>query len=263
MYRLLVKPISNVLIDLDTKRENMQTKKIREQLFHLQDTKYRNFQSKLIPTVSTDAIIGIRTPALRRYAKLLAKSKNLQNFLEDLPHRYFEENQLHAFVISEIKNYGQCIEELNLFLPYVDNWATCDQMSPNVFKSNRKKLIDQIKFWILSERTYVVRFGIKMLMQHFLDENFNQTYLDMVAKVRSKEYYVKMMVAWYFATALAKHYNLAITYIKNKKLDVWTHNKAIQKSLESYRIAPEHKKYLKSLKIRKPVPDRHNVDTEM
>ena len=224
---------------------------IRNELFRLQDVKYRDFQSKLIPTMNPDTMIGVRTPQLRMYAKQLVKQERIRDYLEDLPHQYFDENQLHAFIISEMKDYEQCMEELIRFLPYVDNWATCDQMSPRVFKKHRSELPEQIKLWLRSDRTYTVRFGIKMLMEHFLDEDFDPLYPEMVSEIRSGEYYINMMIAWYFATALAKQYDSILPYIQNQRLDVWVHNKAIQKSVESYRITPEQKEYLKTLKIRK------------
>ncbi len=224
---------------------------ICSKLFELQDLKYQKMQTTIIPTVDASSIIGVRTPELRKLAKEFARREEAQDFLNDLPHRYFEENQLHAFIISEIKEYEICVEELNRFLPFVDNWATCDQMSPKIFKKHRPELLEQIKAWILSDQAYTVRFGIEMLMQHFLDENFDPAYPEMVSKLRSKEYYVNMMIAWYFATALAKQYDAVLPYMENKRLDIWTHNKAIQKSVESYRVTPEHKEYLKSLKIKK------------
>ena len=227
------------------------SEEIRETLFQLQDVKYRDFQSKLIPTAEDDTVIGVRTPELRKAAKKLVKSEGIQEFLEDLPHRYFDENQLHAFIISEIKNYDRCLEEVERFLPYVDNWATCDQMAPKVFAKKKEDLLERIKTWISSGETYTVRFGIGMLMRHFLDEQFDPAYPEMVAGIRSEEYYVNMMIAWYFATALAKQYDAVLPYLVEKRLDVWPHNKTIQKSVESYRISPEHKKYLKSLKIKK------------
>lgn len=223
---------------------------ITKELFNLQDKKYRDFQIKLIPTVDPENIIGVRTPELRGLAKRLVKENNYISFLEDLPHKYFDENQLHAFIISELKNYDLCISYINKFLPYIDNWATCDQMSPKVFKKHHDKLIESIKAWIKSKNTYTIRFGIGMLMQHFLDEDYKKEYLKLVLNIKSNEYYVNMMRAWFFATALAKEYDETITYIGNKKLDTWTHNKTIQKSIESYRITNEQKEYLKSLKIR-------------
>lgn len=227
----------------------MITDEIKEELFRLQDEKYRSFQSKLIPTISLESVIGVRTPELRKFAKQMVKRDNIGDFLSALPHKYFEENQLHAFIISEIKDYPHCMEELCVFLPYVNNWATCDQMSPKIFKKHRGELLSHIKLWISSKETYTVRFAVGMLMDHFLDENFDLSYPEMVAKVRSDEYYINMMVAWYFATALAKQYEAILPFIEERRLDDWTHNKAIQKSVESNRISPEQKVYLRSLKI--------------
>ena len=222
---------------------------VSEELFKLQDIKYRDFQIKLVPNYSIDIMIGVRTPDLRNYAKKIIKENKYKEFLEELPHKYFDENQLHAFIISEIKDYEKCIIYINKFLPYVDNWATCDQMSPKIFKKNKDKLIIEIMRWIESKETYTVRFGIGMLMHYYLDDDFNPKYLEKVSKIKSKEYYVNMMIAWYFATALAKQYDDAIKYIEKNILDKWTHNKTIQKALESYRITSEQKKYLKSLKL--------------
>ena len=222
---------------------------IRNGLFDLQDSQYRDFQSKLIPSASADKMIGVRSPVLRKLAKDLAKRKEIGGILNDLPHRYFDENQLHAFIISQLKDYEQCMDEVIRFLPYIDNWATCDQLSPKMFRKHRPKLIDQIRKWIISDRTYTIRFGIGMLMEHFLDEDYDPAYPEMVACIRSDEYYVNMMIAWYFATALAKQYDSILPFIKNRRLDPWTHNKTIQKARESYRISPEQKEYLKALKI--------------
>ena len=224
--------------------------KIRDELFKLQDKKYGEFQTKLIPTASPDTFIGVRTPDLRNLAKRIVKENSYKEFLKELPHQYFDENQLHAFIISEIKGYDECLNYINEFLPYVDNWATCDQMSPKIFKKHTNKLIESIKVWMKSKETYTIRFGIGMLMQYYLDDNFKPEYLQMVSKIKSKEYYVNMMIAWYFATALAKQYEKTLPYIEEKKLDTWTHNKTIQKAIESYRITPEQKEYLKSLKIK-------------
>ncbi len=229
----------------------MLTEEIRQELFQLQDKQYRDFQLKLIPTVDEDLVIGVRTPALRKYAKQLLKKDDIEDFLEDVPHKYFDENQLHAFIVSEIKDYDLCMERVNHFLPYIDNWATCDQMSPVIFKKNREKLPEMIEAWLGSDQTYTVRFGIGMLMAHFLDENFDKRYPEMAAGIRSEEYYINMMIAWYFATALAKQYEEAVRYIENRRLEPWTHNKAIQKALESRRITAEQKAYLKSLKIKR------------
>lgn len=229
---------------------SVQADEIREELFKLQDIKYRDFQSKLIPGIDTDSVIGVRTPELRKYAKKLAKQTDIEVFLDILPHKYFDENQLHAFIISEIKDYDSCIVEVNKFLPYVDNWATCDQMSPKVFKKHKEDLLKEISGWVDSSETYTIRFGIGMLMQHFLDEDFNPKYHEMVASVKSDEYYINMMIAWYFATALAKQWDATVPYIVEHRLEKWTNNKAIQKSVESYRISPEQKEYLKSFKIK-------------
>ncbi len=228
----------------------MTIEEIRAELFAKQDLKYRDMQAKIIPTLPVDVFIGVRTPELRKFAKQQGKTEEIRIFLDDLPHKYFDENQLHAFIISEIKDYGRCIDEVNRFLPCVDNWATCDQMSPKVFKKHKGELIEEIKKWIRSDRTYTVRFGTGMLMENFLDEDFDRVYPDMVAGIRSDEYYINMMTAWYFATALAKRYDEILPYIEGHRLDTWTHNKAIQKSVESYRITPEQKEYLKSLKIK-------------
>ena len=222
---------------------------IIEELFKKQDLKYRDFQGKLIPPKTVDDMIGVRTPELRKYAKELLKREDIDEFLAILPHEYFDEYQLHAFIISAMKDYDKCMEELQRFLPYVDNWATCDQLSPKIFKKHRPELLEHIKEWIKSDRTYTVRFAIGMLMEHFLNEDFDKKYPKMVAKVCSEEYYINMMIAWYFATALAKQYDSIIPYIEEKKLDKWTHNKTIQKAVESYRITPEQKEYLRTLKI--------------
>ena len=223
---------------------------ITEELFRLQDTGYAAMQVRIIPTVAADRIIGVRTPALRTLAKELAGSPETSSFLASLPHRYFDEDQLHAFVISLEKDFDTCVSQVEAFLPYIDNWATCDQLSPKAFKKTPGKLLPYIRKWIRSDRVYTVRFAIGMLMQHFLDERFDPAYAEWVAAVRSDEYYINMMIAWNFATALAKQYNAVLPYLEEKKLADWTHNKAIQKSLESYRITPEQKAYLRTLKIR-------------
>lgn len=229
----------------------MNLNEIRVELFKMQDMDYRDFNSKLIPTVDKESMIGIRTPDLRKYAKQLGKSSDVIEFLQTLPHKYFDENQLHAFIISEIKDFKNCIDEINRFLPYIDNWATCDQLSPKVFKKYHNELFEYIKDWLKSDKVYTLRFGIGMLMEHFLDEDFDILYPETVSKIRSGEYYINMMIAWYFATALAKQYESIIPFIENNSLDIWTHNKAIQKAVESLRISDEKKEYLKSLKIKK------------
>ena len=219
------------------------------ELFRMRDSDYALLQAKIIPTVPADKIIGVRTPALRTFARDLYKGGDTDGFLSCLPHRYFDEDQLHAFIISLEKDFGKCISRVEAFLPYIDNWATCDQLSPKAFKKTPEKLLPYIQAWIRSDKTYTVRFAVGMLMQHFLDEGFTTVYSDMAAAVRSEEYYVKMMIAWYFATALAKQYDRVISYLEEKRLDVWVHNKTIQKSLESYRITDEQKAYLRTLKI--------------
>ena len=228
----------------------MLTNEIRDRLFAMRDEKYGEFQSKLIPTAAGEVFIGVRTPDLRKYAKELVKRDDVQEFLNDLPHRYFDENQLHAFILSEMKDYDRCMAEVCRFLPYVDNWATCDQMSPKVFKKHRPELLGYIKEWLKSGHTYTVRFAVGMLMEHFLDEDFDPAYPEMAARIRSDEYYINMMTAWYFATALAKQYETVLPYLENRRLDPWTQNKTIQKAVESYRITDEQKAYLKELKIK-------------
>ncbi|SDO84134.1 DNA alkylation repair protein [Selenomonas ruminantium] len=222
---------------------------VQDTLFSLQDNKYRDFQAKLIPTVPQENIIGVRTPALRQLARKIYQAGQEKSFLSALPHRYFEENQMHAFIISLLPDYEQCAAAVGVFLPYVDNWATCDQMSPKVFRKHRQELAVQIKEWLAAEPVYGRRFAIKMLMDHFLDEDFSPAYMELVAELRSNEYYINMMIAWYFATALAKQPEAAMPFIEGKRLADWTHNKAIQKACESRRISPEMKVALRKLKI--------------
>lgn len=221
---------------------------IREKLLEMQDIDYRDFMKKLIPTVDEQTVIGIRTPELKRLAKAIAGTEDAQIFMNDLPHKYFEENNLHAYLINNIRDVETCLSETEEFLPYVDNWATCDGLRPAVFKRHPEKLLPFVRKWMGSEQPYTVRFGIEMLMLHFLDDRFHAEYLDAVAAVRSDKYYVRMMVAWYFAEALAKQYDAAIPYIESNRLDTWTHNKAIQKALESFRISDERKACLRVLK---------------
>ena len=225
---------------------------IRARLFELQDLSYRDFQCKLMPTVDPDTVIGVRTPELRKLAKSFSKEPEAEAFLRTLPHRYYEENNLHGFLIETMKDYSQVIAALDAFLPYVDNWATCDLMSPKIFKKHLPELREQIQVWMASSHTYTIRFGIEMLMTFYLDEQFQTEYLDWVADVHSEEYYVNMMIAWYFATALAKQYDAALPYLQEHRLEPWTHNKAIQKAIESYRITDEQKAYLRSLKVKLP-----------
>ena len=237
--------------DSEIRTNTMIIEEIRTELFRLQDVKYRDFQSKLIPTVDPERFIGVRTPELRKLAKQMGRRKDINDFLSELPHTWFDENQIHAFIISDIKDYASCMDEVNRFLPYIDNWATCDQMSPKVFRKRRQELPDAIWRWIASGRIYTVRFGVGMLMEHFLDEDFVPEYMEKVAEIRSNEYYINMMIAWYFATALAKQYDAALPFLKEHRLDTWTHNKTIQKAVESNRIFPEQKDYLRGLKEKK------------
>ena len=218
-------------------------------LFQVQDKGYRDFQSKLIPTIPAETIIGVRTPAIRKLAKEYAKDPESAAFLMQLPHTYYDENILHALLVAEIKDYDTCVKEVERFLPYVDNWAVCDIFSPTVFRKNKDKLLEKIKEWAASDHPYTCRFGMEMLMTHFLDEDFRPEYLEIPAEVHSEEYYVNMMIAWFYATALAKQWDAAVSYIEEKRLNPWTHNKTIQKARESYRITPEQKEYLKTLKV--------------
>ncbi|MBR5641919.1 MAG: DNA alkylation repair protein [Firmicutes bacterium] len=231
-------------------RSNAVAREIRDALFAAQDKDYRDFQKNLIPGYDTDRMIGVRTPQLRALAKEFGKRADIQEFLDDLPHDYFDENQIHAFILEGIKNFDACMASVEVFLPYVDNWATCDQLSPKVFRKDKAKLLDHIRSWLKSDKPFTVRFGTGMLMQHFLDEDFDPSYPEMVAQLRSDEYYVNMMTAWYFATALAKQYDAVLPYLEGQRLAPWTHNKSIQKAIESRRITPEQKEYLRSLKVK-------------
>lgn len=223
---------------------------IVDRLFEMQDIKYRDFQCKLIPGIDVETVIGVRTPQLRAYAKELFKAGEYKEFLNELPHKYYDENNLHGFILCLIKDYDEALAELERFLPYVDNWATCDLMRPNAFDKNRDRLIEDIRRWMASDEVYTIRFGEEMLMTFFLDDDFEVEYLDWVATIRSEEYYVNMMTAWFFATALAKQYDATLPYIEGMRLDKWTHNKAIQKARESYRVSDDQKAYLKTLKIK-------------
>ncbi len=224
---------------------------IRNRLFELRDNDYKNFHTKLMPGIDPDTVIGVRTPDIKSFAKELSKNENVDDFLNDIPHKYYDENNLHGFIICHEKDYDLTVEKLNLFLPQVNNWATCDLLKPASFKkkNNRQRLLDYIKELIKSDHVYTKRFGIGMLMAHFLDEDFSPEYPEMIAQINCDEYYIMMMCAWYFATALAKQYDAVVPFIENRALDKRTHNKAIQKAVESYRITDEQKAYLKSLKI--------------
>ncbi len=219
---------------------------VRKTLIKMGDLEYKLFHEKLMPNVKDELVIGIRVPKLREFSKQFFKSSDVWDFCNDLPHKYYEENNLHGLIINQITNYDECIKELDKFLPYVDNWATCDLISPKIFKKNLDKLSIKAKEWIKSDKTYVTRFGIRVLMNYYLGDNLKKEYLDIVASVDKEDYYVKMMVAWFFATALFKNYDDAILYLEQKKLDKWTHNKTIQKAIDSRRVS--EKDYLKKLR---------------
>lgn len=224
---------------------------IEEKLFSMKDEEYQRFHSALMPTVESERVIGVRTPMLRRYAAEIAKTPLAEEFLSVLPHKYYEENNLHAFLLEKIKDYDEAVRETDRFLPYVDNWATCDSMAPKIFAKHTDELLEKIRCWLSSDKIYTVRYGIGMLMRYYLDERFLAEYADMVANIKSEEYYINMMVAWYFATALAKQYDVAVKYIENGTLSPWIHNKTIQKACESYRVSDDKKQYLKTLKIKR------------
>ncbi|MBE6985703.1 MAG: DNA alkylation repair protein [Ruminococcaceae bacterium] len=221
---------------------------IQAQLQAMREEGYRSFTAKLIPTISKDRILGVRTPLLRAYAKQIFGSEESKQFLLTLPHAYLEENHLHAFLIEQIRDFEACVAEIEKFLPYIDNWATCDSLRPRCFARNKQALLVYISKWLSSNHCYSVRFAIEMLMLHFLDEDFKTEYAQMIAAVSSDEYYVNMMIAWYFATALSKHYALILPYLEQKRLPIWVHNKTIQKAIESYRITPAQKKELSALR---------------
>ena len=221
---------------------------VYEKLLEVKDDGYKEFQAKLVPNISPDTIIGVRTPAMRSVAKEVFKSTEKEAFLNDLPHQYYEENLVHFFILAQIKDFDECIREVEKFLPYVDCWPVSDQATPKSFKKNHKKLLPYIEKWIASEHVYTARFGIRMLMNEFLGEDFKEEYLELASSNKGEDYYLKMMVAWYFATALAKQYDAAVKYIEERKLDEWVHKKSIQKAVESFRVSEEHKEYLKSFR---------------
>lgn len=221
---------------------------VYEELLKVKDDTYKEFQAKLVPNIDPDIILGVKTPEMRQIAKDIFNSKEKDAFLKDLPHKYYEENLVHFFIISLIKDFDECIREVETFLPYVDCWPVSDQATPRSFKKNHEKLLPYIKKWIKSKHLYTSRFGIRMLMNEFLGDEFKDEYAKLVASVKSDEYYLKMMVAWYFATALAKNYDETIKYIEERKLDDWVLKKTIQKAVESYRVTDEHKEYLKSFR---------------
>lgn len=221
---------------------------VLKRLFEMQDKNYALFQGKLVPNIESKLIIGVRVPLLRKFAKELIKENGQEGFLQELPHKYYDENMLHAILLSEMKDYGDCIKRVNEFLPYVDNWAVCDILSPKVFKKNKDDLLNEIYKWSKSEQTYTCRFGVGMLMSFFLDGDFKEDYLKLPANIKSEEYYINMMIAWFFTTALTKQWEYTLPYIEEGRLAIWVHNKTIQKARESYRIDKEKKEYLSSLK---------------
>lgn len=222
----------------------------QERLFAMRDEQYAAFRAKLTPGVPAESFIGIRVPMLRKLAKEFIKEAECKDFILQLPHKYYDENMLHSILISQAKDYMDCIRMTDRFLPFVDNWAACDIMSPKVFVKHRKELIEKVKTWCNSSHIYTCRFGIVTLMSHYLDKDFKAEYLEIPASLNSDEYYLKMAVAWFFATALAKQWDATIPYIEQKRLAPWTHNKTIQKAIESYRITSEQKEYLRTLKIK-------------
>ena len=221
---------------------------VYERLAACGDEKYRDFQSKLVPNIPKETILGVKTPDMRRIAKEIRGTAEAEAFLRELPHQYYEENLVHFFLIAMIKDFNECVEAVECFLPYVDCWPVCDQSTPKVFSKNHEKLLPLIRKWIGSEHVYTARFGIRMLMNEFLGEDFRPEYLEWVAAVEGEDYYIRMMVAWYFATALAKRYDESVVYIEERRLEPWTHKKAIQKAVESFRVSDEHKAYLKTLR---------------
>ena len=221
---------------------------VYERLAVCVSNEYRDFQSKLVPNIPKETILGVKTPDMRKIAKEIKGTKEAEEFLTELPHMYYEENLVHFFLIAMIRDFDECAEAVETFLPYVDCWPVCDQSSPKAFAKNHERLLPLIRKWIGSEHVYTARFGIRMLMNEFLGEDFRPEYLEWVAAAKGEDYYIKMMVAWYFATALAKQYDESIVYIRERRLEPWTHKKAIQKAVESFRVSDEHKEYLKTLR---------------
>lgn len=219
-----------------------------DRLIEVKDDNFKEFQAKLVPNIPRETILGVRTPQMRRIAKEVYESKNRDAFLRDLPHTYYEENLIHFFVLAMINDFDRCVQSVDAFLPFVDCWPISDQATPKTFKNNHQKILPFVKKWISSEHVYTARFGIRMLMNEFLGEDFREEYLDLVASKKGEDYYLKMMVAWFFATALAKKYDETVPYFENRKLDEWVHRKAVQKATESYRVTAAHKAYLKSLR---------------
>ncbi|MCQ2192910.1 MAG: DNA alkylation repair protein [Paludibacteraceae bacterium] len=224
---------------------------LQKQLFALQDKEYAAFQAKLTPNIPADSFIGVRVPVLRNFAKNYIKNPEHKEFMAQLPHKYYDENMLHGLLVSQMKNYDECVAATETFLPYVDNWAVCDIMSPKIFGKHKDAFFEKIREWSASNHVYTSRFGIEMLMSFYLDADFKPEYLELPAAARGEDYYLKMMVAWFFATALAKQWDATLPYLQKQVLEPWTHNKAIQKARESFRITPEQKEYLNTLKIKK------------
>ncbi|MBO4412357.1 MAG: DNA alkylation repair protein [Lachnospiraceae bacterium] len=223
-------------------------KTVYERLAACANEAYREFQSNLVPNIPKETILGVKTPDMRRIAKEIRGTEEAETFLTELPHQYYEENLVHFFLIAMIRDFDGCVKAVETFLPYVDCWPVCDQSTPKVFTKNHEKLLPPVRKWIASEHVYTARFGIRMLMNEFLGEDFKPEYLEWVAAVRGEDYYIRMMVAWYFATALAKRYDESIVFMEERRLEPWTHKKAIQKAVESFRVSDEHKEYLKSLR---------------
>lgn len=221
---------------------------VYQMLLEVKDDKYKEFQAKLVPNIDSKTIIGVRTPQMRAVAKEVFNSDIRDKFLNKLPHKYYEENLVHFFILAMIKDFDECVEKVEAFLPYVDCWPVSDQATPKSFKKNHDKLLPNIKKWIASDHVYTSRFGMRMLMNEYLGDDFKEEYLELVASKKGDDYYLKMMIAWYFATALAKRYDESVKYIEERKLDEWVHKKAIQKAVESYRVSDEHKEYLKTFR---------------
>lgn len=222
--------------------------RVQKLLFESQDLKYKAFHQKLMPTINPDLVIGVRVPKIRNLAKSLPETEK-EEFLKSLPHKFYEENMLHTQILCMINDYDACIQNVKAFLPFVDNWAVCDSLKPQIFKKHKTQLLKEIKIWLKSKKTYEVRFAVLMLMTHFLAEDFTDEILDLVKNIKSEEYYINMMIAWFFATALCFEWQKVIEILKSKTLSVWVHNKTIQKAVESFRISAQQKEYLKTLKI--------------
>lgn len=226
----------------------MTVEEIREKLLALQDVKYRDFTSKLMPTVDKNKIIGVRSPLLRSFARQLVKEGEYGEFISDLPHKYYEEDNLHGFIIEGIKDYEKCIPEIQRFVPFIDNWATCDCTRPKVLKKYPERTLELVGEFLRSDKVYIKRYGIGLLLSFYLDELFSSEHLEMLSEIESDEYYINMMLSWYFATALCKQWEATIPFIENRRLPLWVHRKTIQKAIESYRITDEQKAYLRTLK---------------